>query len=78
MEEKWKLLAEKIMMLAQKNGETDTAALAWETGMKQGEVQELIRQMEEKNWLITYEIDMCCGAEYVIDGLTEIGKKELL
>ena len=36
MEETYLLLMEKIVELTEKNGETDAAALAWETGMKHG------------------------------------------
>lgn len=60
-----------------KNGETDAAALAWETGMKHGEILQRLKEMEEKNWLVTYEIDMCCGEEYIVDGLTDEGKAAL-
>lgn len=77
MEETYLLLMVKIVELTGKNGETDAAALAWETGMSHGEILLRLKEMEEKNWLITYEIDMCCGEEYVVDGLTEEGKQML-
>lgn len=37
-----------------KNGETDAAALAWETGMKHGDILLRLKEMEEKiGWLHT-------------------------
>lgn len=77
MEETYLLLMEKIVELTEKNGETDAAALAWETGMKHGDILLRLKEMEEKNWLVTYEIDMCCGEEYIVDGLTDAGKAAL-
>ncbi len=74
LEETYLLLMEKIVALTEKNGETDAAALAWEIGMKHGEILQRLKEMEEKNWLVTYEIDMCCGEEYIVDGLTDAGK----
>lgn len=77
MKETYFLLMKKIMELTVKNGETDASALSWETGMKHGEILQRLKEMEEKNWLITYEIDMCCGEEYIVDGLTDTGKSVL-
>lgn len=74
LEETYLLLMEKIVALTEKNGETDAAALTWEIGMKHGEILQRLKEMEEKNWLVTYEIDMCCGEEYIVDGLTDAGK----
>lgn len=45
--------------------------------MKHGEILQRLKEMEEKNWLVTYEIDMCCGEEYIVDGLTDEGKAAL-
>lgn len=77
MEETYLVLMEKIVELTEKNGETDAAALSWETGLKHGEILQRLKEMEDKNWLVTYEIDMCCGAEYIVDGLTDEGKAML-
>lgn len=77
MEEKYQILAEKILELVQKNGETDAAALSWETGQSHGEILCLLKEMEQQNWLSTYELDMCCGVEYIVDGLTEQGMQAL-
>lgn len=74
MEEKYQILMEKIICLLEKNGETDASALSWETEWKQHEIIELLEEMSKKNWISTYEIDMCCGAEYIIDSVTEEGK----
>lgn len=77
MEETDLLLMKKITELTVKNGETDAAALSWETGLQHADILHRLKKMEEKNWLVTYEIDMCCGAEYVVDGLTDEGKAAL-
>ena len=45
--------------------------------MKHGDILLRLKEMEEKNWLVTYEIDMCCGEEYIVDGLTDAGKAAL-
>ncbi len=52
MEATYLLLMEKIVELTEKNGETDAAALAWETGMKHGDILLRLKEMEEKTgWL---------------------------
>ena len=71
-------LAKKIALLTEQNEETDISALAREMEMKHGEVEEYIQKMDEKGWISTYELDMCCGSEYVVTGLTEEGKTRLL
>lgn len=78
MEKKMKLLAEKIQALTADGKETDLAVLSKETGESQQVLEGILLEMEEKNWVSVYEIDLCCGAEYVIHGLTEEGRKELL
>lgn len=77
MEEKYLKIAQAIEKLTKTNTETDASAISWETGISQPEILKILKEMEEKNWICIYEIDMCCGAEYVIDGLTEIGKTAL-
>ncbi len=74
MNESYLILIEKILYLLEKNEETDASALAWETEWKQHEIITMLQEMAEKNWLSTYEIDMCCGAEYIVDHVTEEGK----
>ncbi len=77
MEERYQILAEKILELTQKNGETDAAVLSYEIGKNHGEILQLLKEMEQQNWLSTYELDMCCGTEYIVDGLTEEGMTAL-
>ncbi len=78
MDEKYLKIAKAIDKLTKTNAETDASALSWETGMSQPEILQILKDMEANNWICIYEIDMCCGAEYVLDGLTESGKAELL
>lgn len=75
MEEMYCCLAKKIAELTEQNEETDVSTLAMVLSMKYGEVQKYIQEMDEKGWILTYEIDMCCGSEYVVTGLTEEGKQ---
>lgn len=78
MEEKMKKLAEQIDALTKDGGETDLTALSKTAGLPQQELEGILLEMEEKNWVSVYEIDLCCGAEYVIHGLTEEGRQAML
>lgn len=78
MEEKMKKLAEQIEVLTKDGRETDLAALSKAVGLPQQELEGILLEMEEKNWVSVYEIDLCCGAEYVIQGVTAEGRQALL
>lgn len=82
MDEKYLKIAKAIQKLTETNTETNTetdaSAISWETGLPQPEILQILKDMEAQNWICIYEIDMCCGAEYVVDGLTENGKAALL
>lgn len=78
MDEKYLKIAKAIQKLTETNTETDASAISWETGLPQPEILQILKDMEAQNWICIYEIDMCCGAEYVVDGLTENGKAALL
>ena len=69
-----KAILEKIDELCRKNGETDAAGLkdAME-GMTAAEASKRISELDEAGLLVTYEIDMCCGEELVVQGLTDAG-----
>ena len=73
-----KAILEKINELCGKNGETDAAGLkdALE-GMTTAEASACISQLDEAGLIVTYEIDMCCGEELVVQGLTDAGMQML-
>ncbi|WP_352399155.1 hypothetical protein [Anaerotignum sp.] len=54
---------------------TDMVRLGSSFTMK--EVQEAIPLLENEGFIEVIEIDMCCGADYIICGLTEKGKAYL-
>ncbi len=57
--------------------EPDIAMIAKETALSNQQVYDCITEMEEKELIIAFEIDMCCGEDYVIKELTEKGKSML-
>lgn len=57
----------------QKN-EVDATDLYKAAGITAAEANAFIAKMEEEDLADVVEIDMCCGADYVIKGLTEKGK----
>ena len=77
MEENLLFLAKKIQDLTQNNGETDAARLALETNLHYQAVVQAIQKMEALGWISAYEMDMCCGKEYVVNGLTQKGTLEM-
>ena len=77
MEENLLFLAKKIQDLTQNNGETDAARLALETNLHYQAVVQAIQKMEALGWISAYEMDMCCGMEYVVNGLTQKGTLQI-
>jgi len=57
----------------QKN-EVDATDIYKAAGITAAEANAFITQMEEEDLADVVEIDMCCGADYVVKGLTEKGK----
>ena len=57
-----------------KKNEVDATDIYRAAGITAAEANAFISQMEEKDLADIVEIDMCCGADYVIKGLTEKGK----
>ncbi len=61
-----------------KEGEQpDSAMIAKEVHLKSEQVCHLMEEMDEQGLVIAFEIDMCCGEDYVINEITEKGKKVL-
>ena len=57
--------------------EPDTAMIAKETDLTSQQVYDFITEMEQQQLLIAFEIDMCCGEDYIVKELTEKGKSML-
>ena len=57
-----------------KKNEVDATDIYKAAGITAAEANAFIAQMEEEDLAEIIEIDMCCGADYVIKGLTEKGK----
>ena len=57
-----------------KKNEVDATDIYRAAGITAAEANAFISRMEEEDLADIIEIDMCCGAEYVVKGLTEKGK----
>ena len=57
-----------------KKNEVDATDIYKAAGITAAEANTFIAQMEEEDLAEIIEIDMCCGADYVVKGLTEKGK----
>lgn len=57
-----------------KKNEVDATDIYRAAGITAAEANAFITRMEEEDLADIVEIDMCCGADYVVKGLTEKGK----
>lgn len=57
-----------------KKNEVDATDIYRAAGITAAEANAFISRMEEEGLADIVEIDMCCGADYVVKGLTEKGK----
>lgn len=57
-----------------KKNEVDATDIYKTAGITAVEANAFIAQMEAEDLADVIEIDMCCGADYVVKGLTEKGK----
>ena len=57
-----------------KKNEVDATDIYKAAGITAAEANDFISRMEEEDLADVVEIDMCCGADYVVKGLTEKGK----
>ena len=57
-----------------KKNEVDATDIYKAAGITAAEANDFITLMEEENLADVIEIDMCCGADYVVKGLTEKGR----
>lgn len=56
-----------------KKNEVDATDIYKAAGISAAEANDFITKMDEENLADVIEIDMCCGADYVVKGLTEKG-----
>ena len=57
-----------------KKNEVDATDIYRAAGITAAEANAFISRMEAEDLADVIEIDMCCGADYVVKGLTEKGK----
>lgn len=57
--------------------EPDTSMIAKQTSLSSQKVYDIITEMEQQQLLIAFEIDMCCGEDYIVKELTEKAKQML-
>ena len=55
--------------------EPDTSMIAKQTNLTSQQVYDFIAEMEQQQLLIAFEIDMCCGEDYIVKELTEKEKQ---
>ncbi len=51
--------------------------IAKQTSFTSQQVYDFITEMEEQQLLIAFEIDMCCGEDYIVKELTQKAKELL-
>lgn len=68
-----KRLLQIIQELCKKKNEADATDIYKAAGITAVEANAFIQKAEEEDLADVVEIDMCCGADYVIKGLTEKG-----
>ena len=56
-----------------KKNEVDATDIYKAAGITAADANDFISRMEEEDLADVVEIDMCCGADYVVKGLTEKG-----
>ena len=57
-----------------KKNEVDATDIYKAAGITAAEANDFITKMEEADLAEVIEIDMCCGVDYVVKGLTAKGK----
>lgn len=75
--EKDKAVLEAIQKICAGKGEADAADIAGAAGITAAEAEACIRRLGEDDLAIVIEIDLCCGEEYIVKGLTEQGEAYL-
>jgi len=71
---KMKEILKIVEEIYNKKNEVDATDIYKAAGITAAEANDFIAKMEEEDLAEVIEIDMCCGADYVVKGLTEKGK----
>ncbi|MBQ7757577.1 hypothetical protein [Anaerotignum sp.] len=72
-QEEMKRLLKITLEIVEKKNEADVTDIYKAAGITAVEANAFIVLAEEKDLAEVVEIDMCCGADYIIKGLTEKG-----
>lgn len=77
MKQEYIAIIKAVDKLLKQGEEPDTAMIAKQTSFTSQQVYDFITEMEEQQLLIAFEIDMCCGEDYIVKELTEKAKQML-
>lgn len=77
MKQEYIAIIKAVDNLFKQGEEPDTAMIAKQTALTNQQVYDFITEMEEQQLLIAFEIDMCCGEDYIVKELTEKAKQIL-
>lgn len=73
-QETYRTVLAAVQKICEEKGEADAADIAKAVGLSSAAAEAYIRQMEEDSFADVVEIDLCCGEEYIVKGLTEQGR----
>ncbi len=73
-QENYRTALAAVQKICAEKGEADAADLAKAVGLSSATAEAYIRQMDEDSFADVIEIDLCCGEEYIVKGLTEHGR----
>ncbi len=77
MKQEYIAIIKAVYKFLKQGEEPDTAMIAKQTNLTNGQVYDFITEMEEQQLLIAFEIDMCCGEDYIVKELTQKAKELL-
>lgn len=74
MEQEYSAALAAIRKICAEKGEADAIDLAKTLSITAAGAEACIRRLDEDGLAVVIEIDLCCGEEYVVRGLTEKGE----
>ena len=63
-----------VQKICAEKGEADAADIAKACGLSSAAAGAFVRPIDEDSFANVIEIDLCCGEEYIVKGLTEQGR----
>ena len=63
-----------VQKICAEKGEADAADISKAVGLSSAAAEAVVRQIDEDSFADVIEIDLCCGEEYIVKGLTEQGR----